>query len=61
MFVTREGPSGITDWAYETRQYILYPKRREPTEESDESAVLVDNDGPTSKKVKVEEETPSNN
>lgn len=60
VFVTREGPSGVADWAHETRQYISYTRRREATEESDESAVLVDKDGPTSKKIKVEEETSLN-
>lgn len=60
VFVSREGPSGVTDWAHETRQYIFYARRQEASEESDESAVLVDKDGPTSKKIKVEEEIPSN-
>ncbi|KAG8216060.1 hypothetical protein J3R82DRAFT_8060 [Butyriboletus roseoflavus] len=60
VLVTYEGPSGVTDWAYETRQHFFHPNRREATEESDESAVLVEQDGPSSKKIKVEEETPPN-
>lgn len=61
VLVTNEGPSGVTDWAHETRQHFFYRKRREPTEDSDESAVLIDQDGQSSTKVKVEEETPLNN
>lgn len=58
ILVTYEGPSGVTDWAHETKQHFFHAKRREATEDSDESAVLVDQDGPSSKKIKVEEETP---
>lgn len=61
VLVTYEGPSGVTDWAHETKQHFFYVRRRELTKESDESAVLVDQDGPSSKKIKVEEETPPNN
>ncbi|KAG6380190.1 hypothetical protein JVT61DRAFT_8281 [Boletus reticuloceps] len=58
VLVTYEGPSGVTDWAHETQRRFFYPKRREATEESDESAVLVDQDGQSPQKLKVEEETP---
>lgn len=58
VLVTYEGSSGVADWANETREHFFYAKRRESTEESDESAVLVSRDGPSSKKIKVEEETP---
>ena len=61
MFITREGPSGVTDWAHETRQYVFCSVKREPSDETDESTVIVDRDGPISKKVKVEEEEASNN
>ncbi|KAF8556625.1 hypothetical protein OG21DRAFT_1436821 [Imleria badia] len=57
VLVTYEGPSGVSDWAHETRQHFFYARRRETTEDFDESAVLVDGDGQSSKKVKVEEET----
>lgn len=56
VLITYEGPSGVTDWALETRQHFFHGKRREPTEESDESAVLVDQDGQSPKKLKVEDE-----
>jgi hypothetical protein len=58
VLVTYEGRSGVADWAHETRQHFFYAKKREATEESDESAVLVDQNGQSSKKVKVEEDTP---
>ena len=60
VLVTYEGPSGVVDWAHETRQHFVYGKRREVTEESDESAFFVDGDGQNSKNIKVEEETPLN-
>lgn len=60
VLITYEGPSGVVDWAHETRQHFLYAMRREATEESDESGILVDGDGQNSKNIKVEEETPLN-
>ncbi|KAI9460654.1 hypothetical protein HD554DRAFT_2176510 [Boletus coccyginus] len=60
VLITYEGPSGVVDWAHETRQHFLYAVRREATEESDESGILVDGDGQNSKNIKVEEETPLN-
>ncbi|KAG9307966.1 hypothetical protein JVU11DRAFT_12772 [Chiua virens] len=61
MLIAHQGPSGVTDWADETRQYIFYARKREATDDSDESAVLVDGVGPNSKKFKVEEESPPDN
>ena len=60
VLVTYEGPSGVADWAHETRQHFSYARKREATEGSDESGVLVDQDGQSSKKIKVEDETSSN-
>ncbi|KAF9224758.1 hypothetical protein BS17DRAFT_807846 [Gyrodon lividus] len=55
LLVSSEGRSGVKEWAYETRQHFSCAKSSEANEGSDGSAVLIDHDGPTSKKVKVEE------
>ncbi|KAF8842851.1 hypothetical protein BDN67DRAFT_965296 [Paxillus ammoniavirescens] len=56
VLVSSEGRSGVKEWACETRQHFSRAKSLETNEGSDESTVLVDHDGPSSKKIKVEEE-----
>ncbi|KIK93627.1 hypothetical protein PAXRUDRAFT_828787 [Paxillus rubicundulus Ve08.2h10] len=54
VLVSSEGRFGVKEWVYETRQHFSRSKSSEANEGSDGSPVLVDHDGPSSKKVKVE-------
>ncbi|KAF9242308.1 peptidase A4 family-domain-containing protein [Melanogaster broomeanus] len=58
VLVSSGGRSGVKEWAHETRKHFSRAKRSEEHEGSEGSTVLADHDGPSSKKLKIEEDIP---